>query len=129
MKKECVFHGHESRDWKIYVFFFLFCRLQRFLPTLAALTLRADGYSRGAPQTQCGYMTPKHGYQPQVMDPYVTIKVGTKSLTPRNQVEVNMESRAGNFRGFMLRAEILGRKNKGEASLEHYSFKGHSHES
>ena len=28
-----------------------------------------EAYSRGAPDSQCRYMTPKHGFQPQNVDP------------------------------------------------------------
>ena len=28
-----------------------------------------EAYSRGAPDSQCRYMTPKHGFQPQNADP------------------------------------------------------------
>ena len=46
--------------------------LKQILVSLALVLLSGcclEAYSRGAPDSQCRYMTPKHGFQPQNADP------------------------------------------------------------
>ncbi|TRY76535.1 hypothetical protein TCAL_00097 [Tigriopus californicus] len=67
-------------------------------------------YSRGAPVSQCEYMTPKHGFQPQITKAFPTFEVGTTRNTPPKirsdeSILIKLKSSLGIFRGFMIKAE------------------------
>lgn len=89
-----------------------------------------EAYSRGAPQEQCTYMTPKHSYQPQATPPFAKIRLfdydhhraeqrrssrKTGAGFPKGvigaclgsgeKVGVALEAEYGQFKGFLLRAE------------------------
>ena len=88
--------------------------------TLCLSVLKTDCYSQGAPQAQCEYMTPKHGFQPQISKPNVHIALGRSNRKRKKvncvkrgqKVMVTMKAEYGQFRGFLLRAEDAESKAK-----------------
>lgn len=73
---------------------------------LTVVVSAVDSFSRGAPLSQCGFMTPKHGFQPQPHPPNanITYRVLDKGSQAK-QITVTLSSQSGQFRGYILRAE------------------------
>lgn len=84
------------------------------LPTLLTLICRVETYSRGAPNSQCHWMTPKHGFQPQISPSPASIAVADLAVASDERVLVSLKSSRGLFKGFMMRAEnVRDRKGTG----------------
>ena len=57
-----------------------------FLLLLLSRLGPVDSYSSGAPESQCSYLTPKHGFQPQQGKPYAKVRLGQKRICRGQQV-------------------------------------------
>ena len=76
------------------IFCFLLCNLPH-----------TSSYSDGAPDSQCFYMTPKHGFQQQVSPAPYEIVLDEFNIGPGERIVVKIISRSGFFKGFIIRAE------------------------
>ena len=75
---------------------------------------RIYAYSTGAPISQCNYLTPKHGYQPQRSKPSVRFDFDRDIVAAGGGegVFVTLSSLHGQFKGFIVRAEDAGTLEK-----------------
>uniref|UniRef100_A0A0K2TME8 Reelin domain-containing protein n=2 Tax=Lepeophtheirus salmonis TaxID=72036 RepID=A0A0K2TME8_LEPSM len=92
--------------------------LYRLLLIFLFIRLMPEAYYKGAPDVQCLYMTPKHGFQPQIEPPSIEF-VSPKGLNKTTDseslphIDVVLKSSTGMFKGFFIRAEAYG-VTKGE---------------
>ncbi|XP_046657704.1 putative ferric-chelate reductase 1 homolog isoform X2 [Daphnia pulicaria] len=77
-----------------------------FLLTLVGSIHKSNGYGRGAPDTTCSSMMPRHGPNAQTSpSPFTTTPLKT-SVEPGGQITVRLAAinPADNFRGFLIHA-------------------------
>ena len=105
--------------------------MDHLLLRLSLLVGVTECFSRGAPTSQCEYMTPKHGFQPQNSltdeasgQPRFRLEVGCRHAAAGDDVLVSLVSGGGMFKGFLLRAENATVKEPRSGGTRKFEAKG-----